>query len=656
MIKLKSKLKKIIFPILLLIIATFIFSNSYEYKQIKAATKEIKMNRKKATIPVGGKVKLSVSTKRKVKWYSSNKSVAIVNAYGKVIGKSVGEAKIRAKVGKRTFTCNVKVDNPMLSRTSVTLNVNDSMYLYVSGTERKVEWHTTNNDIVEVEDGEITGIAVGKAQVVAAIGKLEIICDITVLEDPKSKVVPTAITIDKTSAVLDTKGQTLQLKANIYPSIANSMTELKWTSSNSYVATVDQNGIVTAVADGNATITVTTANNKSNTCYIIVECDEIKSIYLSKYSLTFTNMEQLETLKVTTEPSNSQVDLIWNSSNEKVAVVDKNGVVTPIGDGSATITVKTKNNHSASCLVTVKIKKSTIYLSKTSITFLNYGDCELLIPKITGSSSSTSEEVTWTTSDESVATVNNDGLVKAIGAGTATITAKLENGNSATCKIIVNNNAITISPTSYTISEVGGSYQLEVSGYPLNETITWSSSNEEVVIVDSTGKIKAIGNGETTIKAETRTGDNAECLITVKNQREINKQIPSDAVTFGDHYYYLYSDTKNWYDMKKNCEQLGGHLATITSKEENDFLYNYIKEKGVKNCFFGLSYRSFQKKWGWVTEEPLDYTNWAVGKPSIYNTKDYFGMFDKESFSGEWNNNTEELSYYLCEWDSNYLD
>jgi uncharacterized protein YjdB len=146
-------------------------------------------------------------------------------------------------------------------------------------------------------------------------------------------------------------------------------------------------------------------------------------------------------LTATVNPSNaSNRNVYWTSSDSAVATVDNTGKVTAVKAGSATITVTTEDGgKTATCKVTVKEKiypVTGVTLDKTSVE-LTEGDVTVLTATVTPSNAS-NKNVYWTSSDQSVATVDNTGKVTAVKRGTALITVTTEDGNkTATCTITV---------------------------------------------------------------------------------------------------------------------------------------------------------------------------------------------------------------------------
>ena len=161
----------------------------------------------------------------------------------------------------------------------------------------------------------------------------------------------TSVSLNSTNVTLEV-GETVNLAATIYPSNATDKS-VTWRSSNTSIATVS-NGLVKAKAEGITIITVKTSNNKTATCSITVTP---KTIAVTSVSLNLTNttLEVGETVNLTATiyPSNAtDKSVTWRSSNTSVATVS-NGLVTAKAEGITTITVKTSNNKTATCEVTV---------------------------------------------------------------------------------------------------------------------------------------------------------------------------------------------------------------------------------------------------------------------------------------------------------------
>lgn len=227
------------------------------------------------------------------------------------------------------------------------------------------------------------------------------------------------------------KGKKYTLKTSVAPSNTTNK-KLTWKSSNTSVLKVDQNGQITARKSGRATVTVTTVNGRKASCRVTVT-QAVDKIKLNRKSKTL-GVQETYTLKSTLVPKYAKTSKItWTSSDKKVASVNSKGKITAKKTGTATITVRTGNGKTAECRITVKNKPKSVKLS-ASVKNLKPG--KTLQLKVTRSSGSAGK-VTFTSTNEKVATVSSSGKVKALKKGKTTIKAKTYNGKSDTLVIHV---------------------------------------------------------------------------------------------------------------------------------------------------------------------------------------------------------------------------
>ena len=263
---------------------------------------------------------------------------------------------------------------------------------------------------------------------------------------------------------------------------------------------------------------------------------------LTSQSLTL-DVGETKSSTITAEPQNISPTLKYVVANPSIATVE-DGKITGKGVGTTEVTVyddiagtSLADKYKVSTTFTVKV--NPVIISPTSIDIakssdkLKKGDYTSYIAEnnislkkdatyelfaVVSPTNATDKKVTWSTSDAKVATVSN-GVVKAVGKGTATITAKTSNGITKTCKVTVTVPAVakvTMSKTSATINK-GKTLTLKATVTPAdaeNKAVTWSSSNTKVATVVN-GKITAKGVGTATITAKTKNGKTATCKITV---------------------------------------------------------------------------------------------------------------------------------------------
>ena len=262
------------------------------------------------------------------------------------------------------------------------------------------------------------------------------------------------IILNKTSATLTrtlTKPKpTLQLKAAVVAATGSSAPEITftWKSSDTTIASVDQNGKVTGKKAGTVTITCQVANDSGikATCKITVKNKPVTALTLNKKSATLTRTAVKRNptlqLKVTVTPDDAAVQSVsWKSSNTSVATVDSSGKVTALRSGTTRITCSSRDgsNVRAYCSVTVKNRKvSQITLNKKSATVKKGRKLQLKVTAITPADA-VNQNVTWSSSNTSIATVDENGKVTAKKAGGCLITCTAADGSKVHtgCKIIV---------------------------------------------------------------------------------------------------------------------------------------------------------------------------------------------------------------------------
>lgn len=243
----------------------------------------------------------------------------------------------------------------------------------------------------------------------------------------------------------------------------------------------------------------------------------VTGINLNKTSTTIAK-GQTEKLTASLTPSDASGNVQWSSNNLKVATVS-NGTVTAKDTGKAIVTA-TMNGISASCEVTVNNPlKGVSIVSAEGVTALKKGQTTQLTAKLEPEDTTDTKTVTWTSSNDAVATVSTSGMVTAVSDGTVTIYAKVGD-KTASYNLTIKEIKLTgISlDTTETILHKGSDQQLTVSYSPENTTdskqVTWSSSDPSTVSVDGNGKITAKKIGGAVITAKVGNFE-AKCTVTV---------------------------------------------------------------------------------------------------------------------------------------------
>lgn len=148
--------------------------------------------------------------------------------------------------------------------------------------------------------------------------------------------------------------------------------------------------------------------------------------------------------------------------------------------------------------------------------------------------------------------------------------------------------------------------------------------------------------------------------ISAKQLRDDATTPMSETFTAPDgttHRYRMFKGVPRWVEAKAFCQALGGHLATMTSEEENQFVYWFMRENDFLTAYFGLEDEERDRTWEWVTGEPVEYTIWDSGEPS-YSGRERYGMYFYKHLTGTWNDahfyedaEVDPGCSFICEWD-----
>lgn len=400
------------------------------------------------------------------------------------------------------------------------------------GTGSTVAWSSDNEEVATVDqNGLVTAVGKGTANITATAGGQSASCKVTV----NAPLQGIQITGEQSTIK---KGQTTQLSVIYEPEDTTDDATVTWSSDNEDVATVDQTGLVKAVADGTANIKAKVGTLEAT---YAITVQEVKLNSIAIKDATTIHRGGTETLEVTYDPENTTDDktVVWESSDPTVANVDGSGTVTAVGIGSAKITAKV-GNHTDVCVVTVDAPlesidvPDTLELVKNQTAVIDY--------KLVPNDTTDEKTVTFISSDETVATVDENGKVTALKAGTTVII--LKGANDVTAEVTVTVTEIPIDTVSLdkesAVVEKGQTTELTAVVGPEtttdeNKSIKWSSSDPSVATVspeqtNSGDKVTVTATdkgGTATITAEAWNGTKAECVITVPVHIE-NVTLPQD--------------------------------------------------------------------------------------------------------------------------------
>jgi uncharacterized protein YjdB len=491
-----------------------------------------------------------------VSWSSMNPTVATVSSAGEVTAVGEGTALVRASSAGLADTAVVSVEgipvaSVAVSPAAVTLfpgqqQSASAVALDASGnqlSDRPVSWTSSNPEIATVSNnGLITAIAIGSAFVTANIEGKSASVSVTVNAPPPLPAATVLVTLATNSV---TVGQSVQAFARVLDAQGNELSgrPVSWSSANPTVATVNANGVVTAVSAGSATI-VAQREGVQGFAVLNVEPPPQSPVASIELSAPRTDLAVGDSvaLGVTLRDAAGNVLLgrtvAFSSSLQSVATVSVNGVVTGRGEGNATITA-TSEGVSRSLGINVRWPVGSVSVTLGASTLLpgQGTQAEALVLSPSGTALS-GRAVSWSSSNTAVATVNASGYVTAVAAGSAQIIATSE-GKSGSATLTVQVPPAPVATVSVTLSAStllpGQGTQATVvlrdaSGNVLTgRAVSWSSSNTAVATVNASGYVTAVAAGSAQIIA-TSEGKSGSAALTVQEPAPPPPPPPSGVV------------------------------------------------------------------------------------------------------------------------------
>lgn len=490
---------------------------------------------------------------KQVVWESSDPKIVSVNSVtGYITGVKEGSATITVKtlINDISTDCivNVSGKNILVSkivlnekRISLAVGYTHSLTYQITpknATENDLIFTSSDSSVATVnQSGVIQGLKEGNAiiTVSSSNGLAKDTTYVSVYKKGASTVVdgepiktdnyPKSLTVSPQSLNLKLGGSS-QLIASVLPEKSNN--QISWSSTNSRVATVDSNGLVSAVGMGSATIIARTINDITYNVNVLVGnySKELRSILVTTNYITLavSNSKQLAVAFTPADASNKNV--FWTSSNPSVATVDKYGVVKAISPGS-TIIKATSEDGGYTDTATIEVINYNNIIEEKSIAFdsssytVGIGSTKSLIPIITPSNA-TFKSVRFESSNPNIATVDENGVVRGLKEGTVSITATTNrNRLKATTTIIVkyiNATSVKVNTTNVNLGK-NETFTLVATVLPsdaTNKKVSYSVSNSNIATIDANGIITGKNTGTATITITPSEGNPATVLVKVK--------------------------------------------------------------------------------------------------------------------------------------------
>lgn len=499
---------------------------------IQAAT-GVKLDSNNLSLKVGDVYYLQATftpnnaTDKRLTWVSQDTKVCTVTNTGKVTAVNPGKTTIYAKTasGEVTFinvTVQANVLGLDLDETEKSVLVGRKFTLTPiftpdEPTNQKVTWRSSNTGIATVDkDGNVVTKKVGMTVIVCTSldGGYMANCAVTVRPGVSG------LELDEKELRLKV-GKSRKLNVTFTPEHPSSK-KVKWKSSNPSVATVNDKGKVKALKGGSTIITCTSAvNDVSASCVVMVE-QLITYIKLNK-STAYVGVGRTTQLRAKVDSNDvTNKQLKWTSNNTGIATVDKNGNVTGKARGTCYITCSATDGSKAKarCKIRVIRQITSLSLDKTTIRLVEGKSTR--IRAIYKPSNAEHKKVTWSSTDEKIATIDRKGNIYAVAEGVCKIKAKAADGSGkrAECWLYV---LKRVEASSVVISQrdlympVGDTENLNVSVLPANSTdsVSFSSDNKLIASVSNTGRVRALRPGQAVITCTTSSGKTATSTVTV---------------------------------------------------------------------------------------------------------------------------------------------
>lgn len=476
-----------------------------------------------------------------IEWSSSAPDIATVSATGLVTALKSGNCVITAAAvdgSGVTATCPVTVtENPVtsvtLNRSTATLKATETVQLSGSvlpanASNKDLVWTTNDEHIATVsESGLVTAVAVGEVTITAtsqSTPDISATCQVSVVPTPVA-----SITLSQTSVSLKAT-ETVSLTATVAPETAT-VKDVTWTSDNPKVATVDENGVITAVTAGEAVITVTATDGSGvfNTVKVQVEPIYAESITIvAEGSTTLRDGETVQLRAVFVPENTTDKRVTWDAGTEINSTIDENGLFTagsvPRLVGVVARSIGTPGVSGSIEINVVETPVESVEITSEPLVLLPGESKEVTVS--VNPSTATDKTITWSVSDESIIKLqkfdSSVAVINAIAPGQAYLYAKASNGVNTSLMVTVNTipvSEIILSKQELRLN-VSETYQFEANVLPANannKAIRWESSNAEIGTVDETGFFTAIAPGETVITcyATDESGVSTQCQTVV---------------------------------------------------------------------------------------------------------------------------------------------
>lgn len=456
------------------------------------------------------------SLDRKVYWTEdSDGTIVTVDEDGRVTGRGIGQAYVTCVTedGAYRATCLYNILRALILVTSIELDayaktIEEGQSFQLNATvlpenadDKTLRWASDNPDVATVSNsGLVVALKAGTANITATNNVVSKPCVVTVTP-PVIHV--TGITLDENS-INQVKGETKQLEAYVVPTNATNKA-VNWSSSDTSIATVDDTGLVTCVDVGTATITAKTVDGGYDaTCSVkvIPTIVRVTGVTLDQDGPLDLEINDTQQLSATVTPDDAtDKTVVWDTTDANVLIVSAEGLVTCVGEGTASITVTTNDGGFTD---SVEIKVTNPNIAVTDVAWaddspktVNAGH-QVQTKIVITPADATNKKVSYNSSNTDAVTIDTDGIMYGQSAGTSTITVTTDDGGftasfTATCTAMA-----VITPDGLGGIPVGGTQQFTYTVDPADASLTnirYESADTTIATVDSSGVVTGVAEG-----------------------------------------------------------------------------------------------------------------------------------------------------------------
>lgn len=538
--------------------------------QVEAKTKSIEFSEKNVNILIGQNVSsdraLTIKTNPENAFYqsaiyqSSDESIVTVDDGGVAHAVGEGTATITAvssdpdcKIQARcSVTVSRAVDEIVLQTEDQTAYTGTSARLIANifpenATNKRIKWESSDPTVATVDGmGNVRCLKVGTCEIrciatdgseVAAACKLDVIAKVKGLKVSENSV-------EMLIGAGDEK-LTKQLSYETIP-VDAFYQGVTWQSSDESVVVVDENGILHAQGVGTAVVSAVSEDPDYKipaTCKVNVG-QAVMAIGLNEHEATIYTGDTLQLDAVVSPDIATNQKVGWTSTDTAVATVDVNGNVRGIGSGSTVIICSALDGSEVAdqCEVTVRARVKGIQLGKATLELVIGNEERASTYQLDYSvqpEDAFIQTVTWTSSDESVATVDEDGVIRGHEVGTAIITATSDDQTCqtpATCKVTVGKAVSSVRMLGVeTVMRTNSTQTIKTEVLPTdayNKKLIWESSAPDVLTVDGNGNVHAVSTGSAVIKCSTTDGTGIVKEITISSIIPVSQLTPVQQAAF----------------------------------------------------------------------------------------------------------------------------